>query len=78
MQQKKTEMQLRSKFTVKVSMITKKYYPFQSRKTIIRQLNLERNESNTVGPRYMREIGTPKIDSHMMNSNVKRPRMTDN
>ncbi len=32
----------------------------------------------TVGPRYMRGIGTPKIDSHMMNSYLKRPRMTDN
>jgi len=27
----------------------------------------------TDGPRYMRGIGTPKIDSH-----IKRPRMTDN
>jgi len=26
----------------------------------------------------MREIGTPKIDSHIMNSHIKRPRMTDN
>jgi len=33
---------------------------------------------NTVGPRYMRGIWTPKIDSHIMNSNIKRPRMTDN
>jgi len=33
---------------------------------------------DTVGPRYMREIGTPKIDSHIKNSHLKRPRMTDN
>jgi hypothetical protein len=26
----------------------------------------------------MREIGTPKIDSHIKNSHIKRPRMTDN
>jgi len=26
----------------------------------------------------MRGIGTPKIDSHIMNSRIKRPRMTDN
>jgi hypothetical protein len=32
----------------------------------------------TVGPRYMREIGTPKIDSHIMNSHIKRSWMTDN
>ncbi len=32
----------------------------------------------TVGPRYMRVMGTPKIDSHIMNSHIKRPRMTDN
>jgi len=32
----------------------------------------------TVGPRYMRGIGTPKIDLHIMNSHIKRPRMTDN
>ncbi len=32
----------------------------------------------TGGPRYMREIGTPKIDSNKTNSNIKRPRMTDN
>jgi hypothetical protein len=34
--------------------------------------------ASTVGPRYMREIWTPKIDSNIMNSNIKRPRMTDN
>jgi hypothetical protein len=34
--------------------------------------------TNTVGPRYMRGIGTPKKDSHIMNSHIKRPRMTDN
>jgi len=32
----------------------------------------------TVGPRYMREIGTPKIGSNIMNSHLKRPRMTVN
>jgi len=32
----------------------------------------------TVGPRYMQGIGTPKIDSNIMNSHIKRPRMTDN
>jgi len=26
----------------------------------------------------MRWIGTPKIDSHIMNSHIKRPRMTVN
>ncbi len=25
----------------------------------------------TGGPRYMREIGTPKIGSHIMNSHIK-------
>jgi len=34
--------------------------------------------SNTDGPRYMREIGTPKIRSNLMNSHIKRPRMTVN
>jgi hypothetical protein len=33
---------------------------------------------NTGRPRYMREIGTPKICSHIMNSNIKRPRITVN
>jgi hypothetical protein len=33
---------------------------------------------STGGPHYMREIGTPKIGSHIMNSNIKRPRMTVN
>jgi hypothetical protein len=37
-----------------------------------------RNIPNTVGPRYMREIGTPKIDWHIMNLHIKKPRMTDN
>ena len=32
----------------------------------------------TGGPRYMREIGTPIIDSNIMNSHIKRPRMTVN
>ncbi len=34
--------------------------------------------TNTGGPRYMREIGTPKIGSHIMNLHIKRPRMTVN
>ena len=29
-------------------------------------------------PRYMREIGTKKISSHITNSHIKRPRMTVN
>jgi len=33
---------------------------------------------NTGGPRYMREIGTPNIDSHITNLHLKRPRMTVN
>ncbi len=33
---------------------------------------------STGGPRYIREIGTPKIGSHIMNSNIKRPRITVN
>ncbi len=32
----------------------------------------------TGGPRYMREIGTPKIGSHIMNLHIKRPRNTIN
>ena len=31
---------------------------------------------STGGPRYMREKGTPKIDSHITNSHLKRPRRT--
>jgi len=27
---------------------------------------------NTVGPHYMREIGTPRIDSQIMNSHIKK------
>jgi len=34
--------------------------------------------SSTVGPRYMWEIETPKIGSHIMNSHIKRPRITVN
>jgi len=34
--------------------------------------------SSTGGPRYMGEIGTPNIDSHITNSNIKRPTMTVN
>ncbi len=34
--------------------------------------------ANTGGPRYMREIGTPKIGSHVMNLHMKRPRITIN
>jgi len=33
---------------------------------------------NTGGPRYMQEIGTPKIDSHITNLHIKRPRMNVN
>jgi len=33
---------------------------------------------STGGPRYMREIGTPKIDSNITNSHIKRSRMTVN
>jgi len=33
---------------------------------------------NTGGSRYIREIKTPKIDSHIMNSHIKRPRITVN
>jgi hypothetical protein len=33
---------------------------------------------STGGPRYTREIGTPKICSHIMNSNIKRPTITVN
>jgi len=32
----------------------------------------------TGGPRYMREIGTQKIGSHITNSHIKRPRVTVN
>jgi hypothetical protein len=32
----------------------------------------------TGGPRYMREIRTPKIGSHITNSHIKRPRITVN
>ena len=32
----------------------------------------------TGGLRYMREIGTPKIGSHIMNLHIKRPRITIN
>ncbi len=34
--------------------------------------------SYTGGPRYMREIGTPKIGSHIMNWHIKRPKITVN
>ncbi len=33
---------------------------------------------NTDGPRYMREIGTPKIGSNITNLHIKRPRITVN
>jgi len=33
---------------------------------------------STGGPRYMREIGTPKIGSNIMNLHIKRPRITIN
>jgi hypothetical protein len=32
----------------------------------------------TGGPRYMREIGTPKIGLHITNLHIKRPRITVN
>jgi len=32
----------------------------------------------TGGPRYMREIGTQKIGSHITNSQIKRPSVTVN
>jgi len=32
----------------------------------------------TGGHSYMQEIGTPKIGSHIMNLNIKRPRITVN
>ncbi len=34
--------------------------------------------SYTVGPRYMREIGTPKKGSTIMNLHIKRPRIALN
>jgi len=33
---------------------------------------------STGGPRYMREIGTPKIGLHVINLHIKRPRITVN
>jgi len=39
---------------------------------------IELKRLNTVGPRYMQEIGTPKICSHIMNSHIKRPMITVN
>ncbi len=33
---------------------------------------------STGEPRNIREIGTPKIGSHIMNSHIKRPRITIN
>jgi hypothetical protein len=36
-----------------------------------------KNES-TGGPRYIREIETRKIGLHLMNSHIKRPRITIN
>jgi len=35
-------------------------------------------EYNTGVPRFMREIGTPKICSHIINSHIKRPTITVN
>ena len=37
-----------------------------------------RKNLGTVGPRYIREIGTLKIGSHTMNSHIKRPTITVN
>jgi len=36
------------------------------------------NLQYTDGHRYMREIETPKIGSHIMNSHINRPRITMN
>jgi len=46
----------------------------------ILKINMINNvtDRNTGGPRYVREIGTPKIGSHIMNLNIKRPRITIN
>ncbi len=48
------------------------------RKQLPLYISTKRCHSNTGGPRYMREIGTAKIGSHIRNSHVKRPRMTVN
>jgi hypothetical protein len=40
--------------------------------------NINVVKANTGGPRYMREIGTPRICLHIMNSHIKRPRITVN
>jgi len=45
--------------------------------TTISNAGLPVDNVSTVGPHYMRGIGTPKIDLHIMNSHIKRPRMTD-
>jgi len=34
--------------------------------------------AHTGGPCYMRDLGTPKIGSHIINSHIKRPRITIN
>jgi hypothetical protein len=41
-----------------------------------RYFNIDLN--NTGGPRYMREIGTQQIGSNIMNSNIKKTRITVN
>jgi len=41
-------------------------------------LRLRANLHITGLPRYMQEIGTPKIGSHIMNLHIKRPRLTVN
>jgi len=38
----------------------------------------EMNKVSTGGPRYMREIGTPKKCSHIMNLHIKRSTITVN
>ncbi len=40
--------------------------------------SIEKIVYSTGGPRYMQEIGAPKIGSNIMNSHIKRPRITIN
>ncbi len=44
----------------------------------ILQIKFDNSNVNTGGPRYMQEIGTPKIGWNIMNWHIKRPRMTVN
>ncbi len=41
-------------------------------------LKVQKTEQYTVGPRYIREIGTKKWGLHIMNSHIKRPRLPIN